>query len=231
MENSKRPFAQWHLQQVRDNLSSIKTIPKYQTELNIRALLCPVVSRRFYNVWTPETQSCIIGSNVSSKGHFSVRNPSLPVAIPMRYRNFSIGTANSNDVQLKLYGKCNYVSSKHAIIYYDDYEHSFQLLNYSCYGTYVDNVFAANNEMHKPEDMVDQNGTRRETKKFRTEAERMCVVSRQDCQCVPSRFGELNNGWEGSLVVSHGSVLRFGCIKFIFTVIDHSLIIAQNVRS
>ncbi|KAF2889891.1 hypothetical protein ILUMI_16282 [Ignelater luminosus] len=221
MENYKWHFPQWHLQTVRENYSRKKTFFKYQSsELGIRALLCPVVSKRFYNVWSPETQSCIIGNNVSSKGHLSVRNPSLPVAIPMKYRNFSIGIGGPNDAQLELYGKCNYMSIKHAEIYYDDFEHLFQLLNYSCYGTYVDNVFAANNEM-KP----NPNRARCESKKFRIDPAQKCVVRSHACECVPSTVEKLNQGWEGSLIVGHGSVLRFGCVKFIFLVIDHSLIV------
>ncbi|KAJ6216217.1 hypothetical protein RDWZM_007374 [Blomia tropicalis] len=56
-------------------------------------------------------------------------------------RIFTIGTRPKNDLNLSDYCHCNYFSSKHAVIYYDEYQQSFELINYSQHGTCVDNVF------------------------------------------------------------------------------------------
>lgn len=40
--------------------------------------------------------------------------------VKMKYRTLSIGTGADNDVCLSDYGYCNYVSPKHAVIFYDE---------------------------------------------------------------------------------------------------------------
>lgn len=44
------------------------------------------------------------------------------------------------DLCLSLHGHCNYVSSKHAIIYFDSDTRHYELLNYSEHGTTVNNI-------------------------------------------------------------------------------------------
>lgn len=46
-------------------------------------------------------------------------------AIPMRYRSLSIGSGIGNNLNLLLYGKCCHVSTKHAIIFYDEVNFNF----------------------------------------------------------------------------------------------------------
>lgn len=61
-----------------------------------------------------------------------------PVSMP--YRALSIGTGADMDVCLTLFGHCNYVSPKHAFIFFDETTRHYELLNYSEHGTTVDNV-------------------------------------------------------------------------------------------
>ena len=42
------------------------------------------------------------------------------LGVKMKYRTLSIGTGADNDVCLSSYGFCNYVSPKHAVIFYDE---------------------------------------------------------------------------------------------------------------
>lgn len=58
-------------------------------------------------------------------------------AVYMRYRNLKIGSGPGNDVQLNEIGRCANVSDNHAVIFYDDVTHSFELLNYSEFGSQV----------------------------------------------------------------------------------------------
>ncbi|MGH0177826.1 UNVERIFIED_CONTAM: hypothetical protein FKN15_076071 [Acipenser sinensis] len=61
-------------------------------------------------------------------------------AVNMCYRTLYIGTGADMDVCLADYGHCNYVSGKHACIFYDENTKHYELLNYSEHGTTVDNV-------------------------------------------------------------------------------------------
>ncbi|XP_007244829.3 PHD finger protein 12 [Astyanax mexicanus] len=61
-------------------------------------------------------------------------------AVSMCYRSLYIGTGADMDVCLTNYGHCNYVSGKHACIFYDENTKQYELLNYSEHGTTVDNV-------------------------------------------------------------------------------------------
>ena len=84
-------------------------------EVRARAVLCPVfVKPNFIN--------------------------SAPSAFAMCYRSFTIGTNYDCDVNLTQYGHCNYISPKHASIYYDELTSKYELINYSHHGTIVDNV-------------------------------------------------------------------------------------------
>lgn len=65
---------------------------------------------------------------------------SAPSAFAMCYRSFTIGTNFDCDVNLTDYGNCNYISPKHASIFYDEITSKYELINYSCHGTVVDNV-------------------------------------------------------------------------------------------
>uniref|UniRef100_A0ABM5ENQ0 PHD finger protein 12 isoform X1 n=1 Tax=Pogona vitticeps TaxID=103695 RepID=A0ABM5ENQ0_9SAUR len=61
-------------------------------------------------------------------------------AVNMCYRTLYIGTGADMDVCLTSYGHCNYVSGKHACIFFDENTKHYELLNYSEHGTTVDNV-------------------------------------------------------------------------------------------
>lgn len=42
---------------------------------------------------------------------------------------------------------------------------------------------------------------------------------RMECSCS-SMSEDLKGGWEGSALISHGSLLRFGCVPFVFSIVD-----------
>lgn len=53
---------------------------------------------------------------------------------------------------------------------------------------------------------------------------RMSAPSLPHCKCTS--YPPLDKGWEGSAVISHGTLLRFGCLAYVFSVIDD--IIEEN---
>lgn len=95
----------------------------------------------------------------------------FPEAVAMRYRVLNIGKGSSNDVNLEKFGFCNNIVPKHAIVFYDEvrfefdkllffiiifpyfqYTKHYELINYSPYGTYVNNVLYSNNIFTKRPD-------------------------------------------------------------------------------
>lgn len=73
-------------------------------DVKARAVLCPVFIR---------TNNGSINTNSGGP------------AIAMSYRTLSIGTGEDNDVVLGNYGYCNYVSSRHACIFFDEVSFRF----------------------------------------------------------------------------------------------------------
>lgn len=73
---------------------------------------------------------------LSGRVWFSVA-PSLNLSVYMRYRSFAIGFGAENDLDLSKFGTCALVSSKHAVVFYDDVTKQFEMLNYSEFGTEV----------------------------------------------------------------------------------------------
>lgn len=224
------------IDRISEMFSSPKKMKKSKSKSSgaVRAIVCPVINDTCYNIWSSEIDISMIKQCESLMGHRAIAISRYPAAVAMKFRSCSFGKGIANDIPLDLFGNCNYVSAKHAIIFYDEIDHDYKLINYSCYGSYVDDTFAANNEMSnyqgvKEEGQVlcqycpcqDEHVEYRNIKvgNFRrnTSTERF-----SNCLCIPSECEKLNNGWEGSLKVRNGSVLRFGCISFIFIVIDHA---------
>lgn len=90
-------------------------------------MLCPVVSKHFYNVRTSEVDPSEVRHDASFDGYRPTVSARFPEAAAMRYRTVNVGKGAANDVELDRYGHCNYVSAKHAVIFFD--EVSCQRLN------------------------------------------------------------------------------------------------------
>lgn len=97
------------------------------TRLELKLLRCKVRARA---VLTP------LGDILEDNRWFS--NVELHSSFFMRYRNMHIGSGQTSvDVNLSLIGHCCRISPKHATIFYDDFTKTFELINYSEYGTEV----------------------------------------------------------------------------------------------
>ncbi|KAF5289005.1 hypothetical protein FQA39_LY03884 [Lamprigera yunnana] len=212
-----------------------KQVAQSKQNLQARALVCPVMHEQYYNIWTQDIDSLLIKHEASLMGHQPILSPGLPAAIVMQYRILTFGVGSTNDVPLDRFGYCNYTSPKHAVVFYDIIKKRYELLNYSCYGTYVNNTLAANNEIcHK--NKKSKRNHYEEDKDLSIERTQISSVSPErrtrmtplrksfikkgirKCGCTPSNFERLTAGWEGSVNVPCGSVLRFGCLSFIFSI-------------
>ncbi|OCT94026.1 hypothetical protein XELAEV_18011689mg [Xenopus laevis] len=160
--------------------------------------------------------------------------------VNMCYRTLYIGTGADMDVCLTNYGHCNYVSGKHACIFYDENTKHYELLNYSEHGTTVDNVLYSCDFSEKiiptpPSSIVakvqsvlkhhkSQNPEEEAVKE--EEAIMNCQAqgpAHESCNCKASSsslIGGSGAGWEGTALLHHGSYIKLGCIQFLFSVTE-----------
>ncbi|XP_034608264.1 PHD finger protein 12 isoform X2 [Trachemys scripta elegans] len=160
-------------------------------------------------------------------------------AVNMCYRTLYIGTGADMDVCLTSYGHCNYVSGKHACIFYDENTKHYELLNYSEHGTTVDNVlyscdFSEKTTPIPPSSIVAKVQSVIKCHKGRKEDEEpheAAVVMnsqaqgqrRKPCNCKASSsslIGGSGAGWEGTALLHHGSYIKLGCLQFVFSITD-----------
>lgn len=168
--------------------------------------------------------------------------------VSMSYRSLTIGTGADMDVCLPNYAHCNFVSARHACIFYDEWSKQYELLNYSEHGTTVDNVLyscdfsektvqsvgpappvsgvvqAVRDVLSKTakDDVRDDDSLRVPT------ATAMNARAGQDhkpCNCKVSSsslIGGSGAGWEGTALLHHGSYVKLGCLQFVFSIIDQA---------
>ncbi|XP_074869836.1 PHD finger protein 12 [Carettochelys insculpta] len=159
-------------------------------------------------------------------------------AVNMCYRTLYIGTGADMDVCLTSYGHCNYVSGKHACIFYDENTKHYELLNYSEHGTTVDNVlyscdFSEKTTPMPPSSIVAKVQSVIKCHKGRKQAEEpheAAMMSsqaqgqrRKPCNCKASSsslIGGSGAGWEGTALLHHGSYIKLGCLQFVFSITD-----------
>lgn len=166
-------------------------------------------------------------------------------AVNMCYRTLYIGSGADMDVCLANYGRCNYVSGKHACIFYDENTKHYELLNYSEHGTTVDNVlyscdFSEKASPSPPSGLVAKvQGVIRRTKKREEDRGQRSfagplpvggVMNSQhqgrgelSCSCKTSSsslIGGSGAGWEGTALLHHGSYIKLGCLQFVFSITE-----------
>ncbi|XP_071768514.2 PHD finger protein 12 [Centroberyx gerrardi] len=166
-------------------------------------------------------------------------------AVSMCYRTLYIGSGADMDVCLTNYGHCNYVSGKHACIFYDENTKHYELLNYSEHGTTVDNVlyscdFSEKASPSPPSGLVSKvQGIIRRSKKREQDDGPSSLVglmpaggvmscqpqggSGLSCNCKASSsslIGGSGAGWEGTALLHHGSYIKLGCLQFVFSIAE-----------
>lgn len=156
-------------------------------------------------------------------------------AVPMPYRTLSIGTGADMDVCLGQYGQCNFISAKHAFIFYDETSKHYELLNYSEHGTTVDNVLYSCDFSDKPATTPQPTAIVASVRNLikdrpKMKADERLTMSRTNelrryCNCrgsSSSLIGGSGAGWEGTALLHHGSYIKVGCIQFVFSIVDHA---------
>ncbi|XP_059222604.1 PHD finger protein 12 isoform X1 [Stomoxys calcitrans] len=158
----------------------------------------------------------------------------------MRYRSINVGYGDTNlgvDVNLSLIGYCRRISPKHATIFYDDFSKTYELINYSEYGTEVNGQlyscdFSEPNptpaKKLKPDDVDLQKKVQAILDKRRgiqrhyfvvDNNARMAPPPKPDCKCSSiEEVPMIKGAWEGTAILQHGTLIRFGCLAFVFSI-------------
>lgn len=167
---------------------------------------------------------------------FSLSPKPNPPAFITR-RTFVIGNGPNCDLVLSNYGNCGFTSSKHAIIFFDEATKHYELLNYSEYGTIVDNVLYSCDYTRGLEDEVKEekiNKTTSVTKEEETSEIIKTILHKKETACLQEyahkndkilckcnvKQDALEEGWEGSAIIAHGSTITFGCLTFVFNTLN-----------
>nr|CAH7741061.1 unnamed protein product [Callosobruchus chinensis] len=201
-----------------------------------RAILCPVVSKHFYNVRTTEVAPTDVRHDASFQGLRPTVSMRFPEAVAMKYKVLNIGKGSTNEVNLEKFGYCNYIAPKHAVIFFYEYYKQYELINYAPCGTYVNNVLYSNdtstkrpkvndeicaNVVMEVKEIIDNKRKITRVRKSPVESKMAAVdcTDKLECCCSSSQ-DELEKGWEGSAILNHGSLLRFGCVSFVFSIVE-----------
>lgn len=142
-------------------------------------------------------------------------------AVPMLYRTLTLGSGVDMDVCLGDFGHCDLVSSKHACIFFDEISKHYELLNYSEHGTTVDNVLYSCDFSDKRSATPAASGLRAQAAAAAAArshlSPRTGVAVRRTCGCRTNPIGGAA-GWEGTALLHHGSLIKLGCLQFVFSV-------------
>lgn len=194
-----------------------------------------VLNGLFSQSENPDVQARAVLCPLTSKGQ----------PIPMSYRTLNIGTGADMDVSLSQYGHCNFISPKHAMVFYDETTRHYELLNYSEHGTTVDNVLYSCDFSDKPATTPQptkvvaavrkiigkKQKIKEEPKEEKKEEEKITMSQRANeqlkkpCNCKGSSsslIGGSGAGWEGTALLHHGSYIKVGCLQFVFSIVDHA---------
>uniref|UniRef100_A0A8V1ANB0 PHD finger protein 12 n=1 Tax=Gallus gallus TaxID=9031 RepID=A0A8V1ANB0_CHICK len=240
-----------------DLTSSLKAFMDGEIEINMldEQLIKFLALQRIHQLFPSKAQS--LASSVSAHQQSPVANHieaqrkevqaravfyplmGLGGAVNMCYRTLYIGTGADMDVCLTSYGHCNYVSGKHACIFYDENTKHYELLNYSEHGTTVDNVLYScdfsekmaptppSSIVAKVQSVIKRHKSRKQEEEPHGEAAVMNSQAqgqhRKPCNCKASSsslIGGSGAGWEGTALLHHGSYIKLGCLQFVFSITE-----------
>uniref|UniRef100_A0A8C7WWM9 PHD finger protein 12 n=1 Tax=Oryzias sinensis TaxID=183150 RepID=A0A8C7WWM9_9TELE len=212
---------------------------------------CSITSSSIENKRVSHLFGEVVGNSTFSSGQKKVQARAVfyPLigkgqAVSMCYRTLYIGSGADMDVCLSNYGHCNFVSGKHACIFYDENTKHYELLNYSEHGTTVDNVlyscdFSEKASPSPPCGLVSRVQSIIRDRKQESEgsgpgasvlpaggvmsSQPQCGAGRSPCGCKSSSsslIGGSGAGWEGTALLHHGSYIKLGCLQFVFSIAE-----------
>ncbi|KAF5404086.1 PHD-finger [Paragonimus heterotremus] len=212
-----------------------------------------------------------VSSKLRARAVFTPCGGTCGPVVKMRYRQLTVGTSPDCHLCLTNYRladvdvECHFGSPHHATIFYDEWTHHFELINYSEFGSRVDGITYSNDISPKPvyrsktsgtvdrlrHLIQDESLTNKKPSEFTERSQRLRMVGRRHeasfnfgtlCDCIVSELDpniesnlqdSLKNtaspesddpsmlaGWEGPALLRHGSLVQFGCYKFVMGLVD-----------
>jgi len=158
-------------------------------------------------------------------------------AIPIQATVATVGL-DGCQVNLSSAGVCRSVSAHQATIYFDKVSQRFELLNYNPLGSKVDGILYGmdRGSRKRNEFGTDSTSADAQVREYlksvgvgvaETEMVSMAepslasVLSTASCQCDTRIDTSLfQSGWDGSAILRHGSLIEFGCLKFVFAYVS-----------
>ncbi|KAL7287840.1 hypothetical protein TKK_0017909 [Trichogramma kaykai] len=204
-----------------------------------RPVLEALAEQRLQQILNPSNE-CYQSLNHTSKARallFPLGKTNGPPVF-MTGKTLNIGLGGESHLSLNQYGCCGFLSPKHAVIFYDETTNRYELLNYSEHGTTVDNVlYSCNYNIYELDSenshMKGRKGAKYTNQELVEDVRKIAYRNRPQsssnednkepvCKCdlKRSRYNKMDLGWEGSAMLDHGSILNFGCLTFVFSVVD-----------
>ncbi len=124
--------------------------------------------------------------------HAALINLRSQEVIYIRKHVIWFGSSSLNDICLKNSHPCRYINERHACLYYDRKRNLFELLNYSEYGTIVNDL------RYGLGSITDEQ-----------ENENL-----EKCDCLNKSL--YHSDWDGPAQIEQGTVIKIGCHEFLF---------------
>ena len=189
----------------------------------------------------------------------------------MIWKTLTVGTSTASTMNLTTFSRCQFLSEKHACIFYDEDSHSYELINYSEHGTVVDGILYSLDvsrgknvsipfKRHASDDsFVQSKRPKRIIQRPKSQDEDFIPVSRRNgslmplrptggntdhssmlikprslsknkndnavhrvCGCLSSPASSVQ-GYEGPAPLKHGSIVKFGCMLFVFSIVSNAV--------
>jgi len=161
-------------------------------------------------------RTSLLQSNVRARASLTpVRSRIQPYY--MQYRTVEIGTGPSTHLNLRDFGHCNNLSDRHATLFYDELSGHYELINYSEFGTKVDEC------MYSIDTGIVSLRYKENTHQLNGAVMAAPGAGPTPCYCPPLYQDDEcgaggGSGCEGSALLHHGSLIKFGCLEFVFSV-------------
>lgn len=133
-------------------------------------------------------------------------------AVALRYRSVSVGLGAGFDVDLSSHGHCNYLHEQHAVIVLDDSRGNFELLAYGSGRCTVDGLLYGVSLTRTPR-AIPLPGVSAPPPSPDSMSARS-IVGARTCRCRAGLEGP--PALESPAPLLHGSLLSFGCLRFVF---------------
>ncbi|UJR14037.1 hypothetical protein I4U23_001035 [Adineta vaga] len=130
--------------------------------------------------------------------HAALIHLSTQHVIYLRKHTIWFGSSSNNDIcltELNSLHSCQYISERHACLYYDRKRNLFELLNYSEYGTIVNDLrYGLEFDLNSMKKIENEN--------------------QHQCSCLTKSFDQ--PAWDGPALIEQGTVIDIGCHQFLF---------------